>query len=181
MNTELMKTIEELSEFMYSNEKSEMLEVTGTETGSAKMDGLAYALMKAANMKLGNADCILNGKEITMAGNILSVFSAAYLFIKACKIVDRDLVEPAAFCEDVAIVIKKYMECHYLTSAVDRKHAALELIKRIDSMSFSLSKLFVETTGVDMDSISYIIATKLAMNSNLEEIRDMAVDTVRYP
>lgn len=48
-------------------------------------------------------------------------------------------------------------------------------------MSFSLSKLFVETTGVNMDSISYIIATKLAMNSNLEEIRDMAVDTVRYP
>ena len=45
MNTELMKTIEELSEFMYSNEKSEMLEVTGTETGSAKMDGLSFALM----------------------------------------------------------------------------------------------------------------------------------------
>ena len=181
MNIGLMKLIEEVSEFMYDNNKSELMETIGTEEASAKMDGWAFALMKGSKMKPGDGDDELNGKEITLAGHVLSVFSAAYLFVQACKIVDRDLLEPTEFCEDIAFVIKKYMECVYLTSAVDRKNAAMALVKRIDEMNFSLSKVFVETSGVDMDSISYVIATKLAMNANLEEIRYIAVDTVNYP
>lgn len=181
MNMSLMWLVEEVAGFMYKDNKSQMIDCIGTVVGAERMNHMSNELLRISKENFTKPDSTVNGKEVTLAGNVLSLFSSTYLFMKACMIVDKKPVEPSALCEDLSHVITKYMECTYLTSAVDRKEAAESLVKRIDEMNFSLSKVLAETEGTNMESISYITATKFALRETLEEIRDIGVDTVNCP
>ena len=185
-SVELMGLITAVSRFIYDDGKSEIIKMYGTTSiknlpawmvSRTKMDETTAALADASKKKPSDPDCLLTEKEISLAGTVLSLFSGTYLFAKACDIVARDLQEPTALCADISFVIRKYMEMVCLTSGVDRKEAAMALVKRIDDMNFSFPKVIVETTGVDTDSISYIAAAKLVIRANLEDIRELAVAT----
>ena len=181
MNVALMRVVEDIVDYVYKDEESKMVEEIGTEEGVDATGRFANYLLKVSKGDFKSEDAPYTGKEVTLASNVLNLFTSAYLFAKACRVVDKEPIESSEFYVHVSQIINRYMECTYLSAAVDRKNAAYELVKKIDEMCLTLSNLLQETIGSSLESISYITATKFMMFEILDEIRTIGVDTVNYP